>query len=185
MTVVTFLQCGGCVLGMCLTIAPPAYAALSEGARLAAIYDTILQARFERASQQLAQACPPAPSDACKSLGVVALWWQIVLDPNNRLLDDRFERAATEATASAAAWTRREPRRAEAWFYLAGSRAPLVQWRVLRGDRRAAARNGSRIKSALERTLELDPTIADAHFGIGLYEYYADVVSAAAKLVRW
>jgi tetratricopeptide (TPR) repeat protein len=169
---------------VCLTIAAPANAALSEGTRLAAIYDTILQARFDRASQQLAQACPPAPSEACKSLGVVALWWQIVLDPNSRLLDDRFERAATEATAAAAAWTRREPRRADAWFYLAGSHAPLVQWRVLRGERLAAAREGATIKDALERVLSLDPTIEDAHFGIGLYHYYADVASLAARILR-
>jgi tetratricopeptide (TPR) repeat protein len=169
---------------VCLTIAAPAHAALSEGARLAAIYDTILQARFDGASQQLAQACPPAPAEACKSLGIAALWWQIVLDPNSRLLDARFERAATEATAAAAAWTRREPRRAEAWFYLAGSHAPLVQWRVLRGERLAAAREGATIKDALERVLSLDPTIEDAHFGIGLYRYYADVASLAARILR-
>jgi tetratricopeptide (TPR) repeat protein len=167
-----------------LTIAAPAHAALSEGARLAAIYDTILEARFERASQQLAQTCPPAPAEACRSLGVVALSWQILLNPNSRLLDDRFERAATEATTAAAAWTRREPRRAEAWFYLAGSRAPLVQWRVLRGERLAAAREGATIKDALERALSLDPAMEDAYFGIGLYHYYADVASLAARILR-
>src|ERR1700674_4005374 len=138
MRVVTSRQCGGCALWVCLTIAAPANAALSEGTRLAAIYDTILQAKFDRGSQQLAQACPPAPSEACKSLGVVALCWQIVLDPNSRLLDDRFERGATEATAAAAAWTRREPRRAEAGFYLAGSPPPPRQWRRPRGGRPGA-----------------------------------------------
>src|SRR6266851_1188718 len=181
---VTSRRCGGCVLVVCLTIAAPAHAALSEGARLAAIYDTILQARFDRAGQQLAQECRPAPGEACKSLGVVALWWRIALDPNSRLLDNRFERAATEAIAAAAAWTRREPRRAEAWFYLAGSHAPLVQWRVLRGERLAAAREGATIKDALEHVLSLDPTIEDAHFGIGLYHYYADVASLAARILR-
>ena len=60
-----------------------------------------------------------------------------------------------------------------------------MQWQVLRGERLAAARNASRVKRALERTVQLDPTIVDAHFGIGLYEYYADVASSAAKLMRW
>ena len=27
--------------------------------------------------------------------------------------------------------------------------------------------------------------MADAHFGIGIYQYYADVAPAAAKLLRW
>jgi hypothetical protein len=55
---------------------------------------------------------------------------------------------------------------------------------VLRGERLAAAREGARIKSALERALQLDPTLADANFGIGLYHYYADVAPGYAKLLR-
>ena len=60
-----------------------------------------------------------------------------------------------------------------------------MQWRVLRADRLAAAREGKRIRSALERALALDPTLHDANFGIGLYHYYADVAPAAAKILRW
>ena len=37
----------------------------------------------------------------------------------------------------------------------------------------------------MERTLQLDPTLDDAYFGIGLYHYYADVVPAAAKILRF
>ena len=87
--------------------------------------------------------------------------------------------------AASTAWTKREPQRAEAWFYLAGAYAPLVQWRVLRGERLAAAREGKKIKDALERTLELDPGLDDAHFGIGAYHYYAAVAPTAAKILRW
>lgn len=163
----------------------PADAALTEGPRLAMIYGTLLEARFEEARQQLAQTCPPAPAEACEVLGVVALWWQIVLDPESRHLDQRFEQAARGAIAAARAWTRREPGRAEAWFYLAGAYAPLVQWRVRRGERLAAARDGNRIRSALERALELDPALHDAHFGIGLYHYYAGVAPRAVSVIRW
>jgi hypothetical protein len=159
-------------------------AALTDGPRLAAVYDTILSAKFARAASELARACPPAPAEACKALGVVSLWWEILLDPNNRALDDRFTRAADDAIATAEAWTRREPNRAEAWFYLAGSYAPLEQWRVTRGERLAVARDGNRVRAALERALALDPAIDDAYFGIGLYHYYADVAPAVAKLLR-
>src|SRR5207247_8457494 len=68
---------------------------------------------------------------------------------------------------------------------LAGSYGPLVQWRALRGQRLAAARDGNKIRQALERALELDPGLDDAHFGIGLYHYYADMAPAAAKILRW
>jgi len=160
-------------------------AALTEGARLAAVYDSILNARFDRVESQLKDACPPAPEEACRALEAVAVWWRILLDPNSRRLDEEFNTRAAEAIAASEAWTKREPRRAESWFYLAGSYAPLVQWRVLRGERLPAAREGKKIKDALERALALDPTLTDAYFGIGLYHYYADVVPATAKILRW
>ena len=56
-----------------------------------------------------------------------------------------------------------------------------MQWRVLRSERLAAARDGKRIKDALERALALDPTLQDAYFGIGLYHYYADVAPAVLE----
>ena len=163
----------------------PVEAALSGGPRLAAAYDSILNAQFDRAATQLKEACPPAPLEACRVLDVVSSWWRIQLNPESRARDARFVEQAAAATEAAEAWTVREPARAEAWFYLAGSYAPLVQFQVLRGERLSAARNGSRIKRALERTIQLDPFLVDAHFGIGLYEYYADVAPAGAKLLRW
>ena len=172
------------VLGAILC-ASSASAALTEAPRLAAVYDTILNARFDQADVQLQQACPPAPEGACLALRVVSLWWQISINPESRALDRRFSDSAASTIAANEAWTRREPQRAEAWFYLAGAYAPRVQWRVLRGERLGAARDGKRIKNALERALQLDPTLHDAYFGVGLYHYYADVASAAAKVLRW
>jgi tetratricopeptide (TPR) repeat protein len=165
--------------------ASPASAALTGGARLARVYDTILQARFDQVDAQLEETCPPAPEEACQSLRVVSAWWEILLDPENREPDARFSELAAASIAANDRWTRREPERAEAWFYLAGSYAPLVQWRVLRGERLAAARDAKRIKDALERALQLDPSLDDAYFGIGLYHYYADVAPAAAKILRF
>jgi hypothetical protein len=163
----------------------PVEAALTEGPRLAAIYDAILNARFDDVAGQLRRTCPPAPEQACRALAVVSLWWQILIDPESRALDRQLNELAGQAVAAADAWTRREPERGEAWFYLAGSYAPLVQWRVLRGERLAAAREGKKIKDALERALQLDRTLSDAYFGIGVYHYYAAVAPAAAKILRW
>jgi hypothetical protein len=162
-----------------------AHGALTEGKRLAAVYDTILAAKFDRVDAQLARTCPPAPREACESLNVASLWWQILINPENRTLDTRLNDSAASAIAASEAWTHREPQRGEAWFYLAAAYAPLVQWRVLRGERLAAAREASKIKSALERALQLDPSLGDAYFGIGLYHYYAAVAPTAAKILRW
>jgi tetratricopeptide (TPR) repeat protein len=168
-----------------LTLAAPARAGLIEGPRLAAVYDSILNAEFNRAAAQLLEACPPAPEGACKALGAVALWWEILVTPSDRSLDERFSKAVEDAIEVNARWTAREPQSADAWFFLAGSYAPRVQWRVLRGQRLAAARDGKKIKDALERALQIDPTLYDAQFGIGLYHYYADVAPTYAKVLRW
>ena len=160
-------------------------AALSEAPRLAAVYDSILDAQFDRADVQLAAACPPAPAEACAALRAEAVWWQILIDPDSRDLDPRLEALAAAAIRAAGAWTEREPTRAEAWFYLAGAYTPLVQLRVLRHERVSAARDGRKIKDALEQALSLDPGLTDAHLGIGLYHYYAAVAPLYAKLLRW
>ncbi len=168
-----------------LATAPPSNAALTEGARVAAIYDQILAAHFDRADTAIRTACPPVPETACRTLAAISAWWQILLNPDSRLLDGRFNELAGAAIASGDAWTKREPRRGEAWFYLAGAYAPRVNWRVLRGERLSAARDGNTIREALEQALALDPGLRDAYFGIGLYHYYADVAPAAAKFLRW
>ena len=96
-----------------------------------------------------------------------------------------FQTRSDAAIAAIEAWTRREPTRAEAWFYLGGAYGARAQWRVLREERLAAARDGKRIKNSLEQALALDPSLRDAYFGIGLYHYYADVAPAALRMLRW
>ena len=176
-----------CSVAAVLSLAAPSEAALAltGSDKLAAAYELILSAQFDRADAEIPRACPPAPSEACRVLGVVSLWWRIQIDPDNRSRDSLLNDRARAAVIAAEAWTRREPRHAESWFYLAGAYAPLVQWQALRGERIAAARNGNRVREALQEALRLDPALADAHFGIGIYQYYADVASAAAKVFRW
>jgi Tetratricopeptide repeat len=165
---------------------PPDRPALIRGEEpLARAYDFILDARFDQVDAELRRACGPAPPEACDVLAATALWWRILLDPLNRSLDDEFSTSVDHAIQVTEDWTERAPDDAEAWFYLGGAYAARVQWRVLREERVAAARDGKRIKQALERAIELSPGLEDAYFGIGLYQYYADVAPAAAKVLRF
>jgi len=152
---------------------------------LVKVYDAILDARFEQASSEMKTACPPAPKEACDVLAPTLTWWRILLDPDSRALDDQFSAEVERAIASTEAWAAREPGNAEAHFYAGGAYAARVQWRVLRDQKLAAARDGKRIKLAMERAIALDPSLDDAYFGIGLYQYYADVAPTAAKVLRF
>jgi tetratricopeptide (TPR) repeat protein len=147
-------------------------------------YDSILEARFDQVDAELRRACPPAPAEACEVLAATALWWRIQLDPDSLALDTEFSTAADQAIASTEAWVERDEESAEAWFYMGAAYAVRVQWRVLRDEKLSAARDGKRILKALEQSLELDPSLDDAYFGMGMYKYYADVAPAAARFLR-
>jgi hypothetical protein len=180
-------RASGCLALAILTVAAPVAQrpGLTAAPQLARAYDAVMDARFEDLPGLLARTCPPASPEACQLMEVVGLWWQIQLDPHNTSRDAAFQAGADRAIAAAEAWAARDATRAEAWFYLGGAYGARAQWRALRGQQLAAARDGKRIKEALEHAIELDPALQDAYFGVGLYRYYAAVAPAAARMLRW
>jgi hypothetical protein len=178
---------GGSIMLVALFCAVPCSSAaeLRGVGALVRVYDAILDARFDDARAELKRACGPAPREACDVLAATITWWRILIDPDSRALDAQFAAEADHAIKSTEAWSAREPQNAEAHFYTGAAYAARVQWRVLRDEKLAAARDGKRIKQALERAIALEPDLDDAYFGIGLYQYYADVAPAAAKILRF
>jgi hypothetical protein len=55
----------------------------------------------------------------------------------------------------------------------------------LRYEKMSTARAGVEMRKHLLRCLELDPDMADAYTGLGLYNYYVDTLSAIAKILRF
>lgn len=174
------------VVGAAAPAAPASVepAPLAGVASLASIYRSILDADFSRAERALAGSCA-APREACQVLKANLIWWRIQLDPASTRHDAAFRAAAEEALRLTAGWTGREPRRAEAWFYLGAAYAVRVQWKVVRNEKLSAARDGARIKTSLERATTLDPDLHDAFFGLGMYQYYADIAPTVLKMLRW
>jgi len=152
---------------------------------VAAAYDAVLNADFDRMPEVLEATCGPAPRVACLGLRALGTWWEIQLDPESRALDARFSREVEAAIDGTRDWASREPERAEAWFYLGAALGARSQWKILRKERLSAARDGKQIKEALERALALDPGMHDAEFGIGVYRYYAGVAPAVFRWLRW
>jgi hypothetical protein len=62
------------------------------------------------------------------------------------------------------------------------SRARLLG---LRFEKISTARAGVEARKHLLRCLELDPNMADAYLGLGLYNYYVDTLSTMAKILRY
>jgi tetratricopeptide (TPR) repeat protein len=55
----------------------------------------------------------------------------------------------------------------------------------LRDERRATARTAVKAREQFLRALQLDPQLADAYTGLGLYNYYIDTLSPIVKLLRF
>jgi tetratricopeptide (TPR) repeat protein len=74
---------------------------------------------------------------------------------------------------------------AEMQFYAGMGDALLARFYGLRGETRNAARAGVHARGRLLRAIALDPNLADAYMGLGLYNYYADTLSATARVLRF
>ena len=158
-------------------------AGLTSPEPLVKAYELILEARFDDAQQQLKSSCPPAPQPACEVIAAVNDYWRLLLDPENTGRDAALLGRINVAIASTEAWVAREPKRAEAWFYLGGAYGTRVLLRGHRGQYLAAARDGKRIHDSLRLATSLDPSLGDAYFGLGLYHYYAAIAPRAARIL--
>jgi hypothetical protein len=54
----------------------------------------------------------------------------------------------------------------------------------IRKENRATARAAVKARTHLMRALEMDPSLADAKTGVGLYNYYVDTLSGIARMLR-
>jgi tetratricopeptide (TPR) repeat protein len=70
-------------------------------------------------------------------------------------------------------------------FYAGMADALAARLYGLRGENRATARAGVRARQGFLRAHELDPALADADLGLGLYNYYVDTLSSIAKVLRF
>jgi tetratricopeptide (TPR) repeat protein len=125
-----------------------------------------------------------------------ALWWRIwctsadfkfgMSDARRRPklpADQRYFELSARALSLAE--TRiKQSESAEMQFYAGMAEASSARLFGLRAENRNAARSGVRAREHLLRAKSLDPNLADADLGLGLYNYYVDTLSAMARILR-
>jgi tetratricopeptide (TPR) repeat protein len=74
---------------------------------------------------------------------------------------------------------------AEMEFYAGTGAALAARLYGLRGEGRNTARAGVRAREHLLRAIAMNAELADAELGLGLYNYYVDTLSAAARVLRF
>ena len=126
-----------------------------------------------------------------------ALWWRFwctaaefkygISDARRRSklpADQHYLELAATASSLASAQLRQKES-AEMQFYAGMADAATARLYSLRGENRNTARFGVRARDHFLRAKALDSTLADADFGLGLYNYYVDTLSAMARILRF
>jgi tetratricopeptide (TPR) repeat protein len=126
-----------------------------------------------------------------------ARWWKIwctsaefkygMTYPRHRArlaADQRYLDLAAKTSSLAEAQLALEDT-AEMHFYAGMGDALAARLYSLRGENRSTARAGVRAREHFLRASALDPGLADADLGLGLYNYYADTLSATARVLRF
>jgi len=158
------------------------------------IYSFDLDGAVE-AAKRLEQQQPSHPLGYL--LEAEALWWRMwcssaefkygMSDARRRpkLPADQhyFDLAAKASSLAETQLKQRES--AEMQFYAGMADAAAARLYGLRAENRNAARAGVRGRDHLLRAQALDPDLADADLGLGVYNYYVDTLSAIAKILRF
>jgi tetratricopeptide (TPR) repeat protein len=189
------------MLGVCaLALAPFVFAAgnLSLPPGTDAILEHIYSGRSDLAipeAQTLQHAQPEHPLGYL--LEAEARWWQIwclsaeykygMNLPRHRSKatgDQIYLDVVAKAEAMAdAALAKHESAEMHLYAGMAGGLAARMYG--LRAENRAAARAGVRAREHFQRAFALDPSLADADMGLGLYNYYVDTLSTIARVLRF
>lgn len=99
--------------------------------------------------------------------------------------DDDAELALADKVARLAEASSAKSDTAEMELYAGLGYASRARLLGLRFEKMPVARAGVEGRKHLLRCLELDPGMADAYLGLGLYNYYVDTLSAMAKILRF
>ena len=189
------------MLGVCaLVLAPCVFAAgnLSLPPGTDAILEHIYSGRSDLAipeAQILQHAQPEHPLGYL--LEAEARWWQIWClaaeykygmslprhrgkAPGDQVYLDVVAKAELLAEAGLA---KHESAEMHLYAGMAGGLASRMYG--LRAENRAAARAGVRAREHFLRAFALDPSLADADMGLGLYNYYVDTLSTIARVLRF
>jgi hypothetical protein len=171
-----------------LTIPPEAQQALNK------IYEGDAGAAIPSA-RALEQAQPEHPLGF--ALEAEALWWNrycVALELKYGIIeawkrskdpdDDAYLRLTDHVVQLAQAQVAKEDT-AEMHVYAGMGWALKARLYGLRGENRNAAHAGVNARTEMLRALELDPQMADATAGLGIYNYYVATLPGIVKVIRF
>ncbi|MDG2304228.1 MAG: hypothetical protein P8R42_06150 [Candidatus Binatia bacterium] len=116
---------------------------------------------------------------------VDTLYWRQMFDEGDTSYDQAIEFNSQEGARIAEVRIAAEESDARAHYHLGRALIHLGRLEGIRGRYLSAGTYGERGRLHLERAMELDPTLVDARYPLGLYYFYADLVTRWFKWLTW
>ena len=181
------------LLAICTAAAAPAFAASAPSILDDPTFRTDVQAGLdhlysmdfaaaEAAFAKVENRFPGHP--AGPFLRALVPWWSLLLDPENSSLDAGVNGAMEEVLKRSRARLRRNPDDLDGLFFETGALAFRARVATYRSRWYRAAQDGRRSLKNLRRLHRRDPHNPDLLFGLGLFDYLADVVPRRYKFLR-
>jgi tetratricopeptide (TPR) repeat protein len=177
---------------------PASPVGLSLPQNIQTILDHIYSGRRDLALPEVQQLEQQSPNDPLGYLLEAEVeWWQIWFTSAEFKYGMTLARHKEKAPADAhyfeltskayvlAESSLRQHDSAEMYLYAGMADALASRLYSLRGEVRTTARAGVRGRENFIKSLALDPSVADAYMGLGLYNYYVDTLSALARMMRF
>jgi thioredoxin-like negative regulator of GroEL len=151
-----------------------------------AALDLLYDGRPEAALERLDGLAGDQPGDP---LGVylqaLVLCWRLEQRPESAALDREFEQRASRALALADERLKQDPADLRSRLARGAVHGVKSRFHMFRGHRGDAAREAVHMREDLLAIHEQDPGDREALFGLGLYDYYGDVLPRVAKVLRF
>ena len=160
----------------------------------------LMDSDFDAATEafrQIQQSEPDSPLGYL--LEADASWWKIYLtegdlvDPDvfealseaPTAYDDDFRRSDDLAIRKAEARLQAHQDEARSYFYQGLAYGLRAELEALRDHVLATARAGKKMRNLSLAALKFDPSLNDAWFGVGLYNYFVDTLPTYVKMLRF
>jgi tetratricopeptide (TPR) repeat protein len=163
-----------------------------------AILDHIYSGRRDLALQEVRQLQMQSPGDPLGYLLEAEVdWWKIWCTSaefkygmtlprhHDKAPGDAHYFELTSKAYSLAESNLHQHDSAQMYLYAAMADALASRLYSLRGEYRATAHVGVRARENFLKARSLDPSLADADTGLGLYNYYVDTLSGIARVLRF
>lgn len=139
--------------------------------------DDCYSQRYDSAGAKVARLVAARPGDPEGYFWLASLLQMRVYDAGDLALVDSFNRLSDRSLVLCKQALARDSRDAHANFYYGMTQLNRANMRSWRQDKLGAARAMLDVSGHLQAALERDPSLIDAHFGIGMVEYFQAMVN--------